>query len=985
MPKDTRVDDYRYDEHSRKHIPEAGPDGSPHRIKDGRAKHRYAYDPHLPPVLRFDGTGRADQLCAELDALLQKATEAPLTEEEAALLADALCQRQPWLEWATKREAPWFEVEPVALHIHERLSAQAIIKVAQRQPLQRSLFADPELEYREAVRYYQHDVDWSNRLILGDSAQAMASLVHREGLAGNVQMIYVDPPYGIGYRSNFQPRTDQRSVGDRDEDLTRDPEQIRAYRDTWTLGIHSYLAYLRDRLTLARELLADTGSIFVQIGDENVHRVAALMDEVFGSTNFMSLISFRTKIPLNAAHLPNISDYLVWYAKDKGQVKFSRLFVPRESGAGTSFSSSHLSSGESVRASEVGPRRSRDGRPFSLIDLMASGYTESCHFEFCLDGRPAFPNATTSWKTTPEGIKRLIAAKRIRWQRTVPRYVFYADDYPVMQITNQWSDTQGATGKLFAVQTANKVIERCMLMTTAPGDLVLDPTCGSGTTAYVAEQWGRRWITMDTSRVAVALARQRLLTAKYDYYRLADPERGMKGNFVYEEVPHITLGAIAQNQALDPIFAHWEPILADKLAALNAALEGVDPALRTGLLVKLAQKEQAYGKRSITEADRRRWMLPKEPWQEWQVPYDTDEDWPAALQTALRAYREAWRAKMDQVNATIAASAPTETLYDRPQVESGVLRVSGPFTVEAVRPAEPVLGDIEVPIGGEPEALETFDNGADARNADAFIEEMVRLLKQDGVRFPGNRVQPFERLELVRGRQTLHAEGEWVVGEKTRRVGVSVGPEVGPVTVAQVARAIREAYLHGYEALVFAGMSFDAEAQAAIEDPLSPEVQCHLAHIRPDVVMGDLLKETVSSQLFTVFGQPRVALHQEANGEVSVEMQGVDIYDPLTNSLQATGAGRVAAWFVDHDYNGRTFCVSQAFFPDRSAWDALKRGLRSEVAPERFEAFSGTRSLPFRPGERIAVKVIDPRGNEVMKVLHLGQMRYAPASEAHHG
>ena len=459
----------------------------------------------------------------------------------------------PQLTWAGKAEHTSFEVPTVSLHVHERIDPRSIIEAVRKQDSaapQLSLFATPEENppIRQAIEFYKHKHNWTNRLVAGDSLLVMNSLLEKEGLAGKVQMVYIDPPYGIRYGSNFQPFVNKRDVKDgKDDDLTQEPETIRAFRDTWELGIHSYLAYLRDRLLLARELLTESGSVFVQISDENVHLVRNMMDEVFGVTNFMSLISFRTKIPLNAAHIPNIADYLVWYAKDKARVKFNRLFGPRNYGMDTQFSSALLDDGSVVKAKEVPEDHQEKTRYFRLIDLMATGYTPSCHFEFELDGRRAFPNPTTSWKTTPEGMKRLIAAGRVRWLRTVPGYVFYADDYPVMEITNQWTDTQGASGKTYAVQTATRIIERCILMTTDPGDLVFDPTCGSGTTAFVAEQWGRRWITCDTSRVAVTLAKQRLLTAKFDYYDLAHPDEGVGSGFQYKTVPHITLGSIANN------------------------------------------------------------------------------------------------------------------------------------------------------------------------------------------------------------------------------------------------------------------------------------------------------------------------------------------------------------------------------------------------------------------------------------------------------
>lgn len=868
----------------------------------------------------------------------------------------------------------------MALHIHERVSAKAILKVAERQNVQRELFADPQQDYSKAVDFYQHDVDWANRLILGDSLTVMSSLAHREDLAGKVQMIYIDPPYGIKFASNFQPNVFQRDVKDREQDLTREREQIKAYRDTWTLGVHSYLAYLRDRLIVARDLLTDSGSIFVQISDENIHRVRCIMDEVFGGENFVSLITCKVTSGTQQKSAPRqISDYLVWYAKNREVVKFHRLYLDKEVNKDTIYSDVELTSG--IRRSLTNKEKENlsllptDAKFYMTLPMHGQGAGENTlrHFQGNQYGIPG----NRHWSYALDGFNRLVNANRVIANVTALRTVYYFSDSPVSEITTTWNDTAPETNKVYAVQTSPKVIQRCLLMTTDPGDLVLDPTCGSGTTAYVAEQWGRRWITIDTSRVAVALARQRLLTGNFDYYKLKDQSKGIAGGFVNKTVPHITLRSIAQNTALDPIFAKHESILKEKLDILNNTLIQITPPrkIRAKLLSKLAEKERREGKRSITDADRRRWQLPETGWQEWEVPFDTDSDWSYLLQEALIDYRKAWRAKMDEVNECIAASSEGEELVDQPEVDGKRTRVSGPFTVEAVQPAEESL-DIDSSIGGEPkESLDTYDtetDGQNATNAEAHLDQMIRLLRNDGVRFPNNQTLKFATLDPLEG-DVLHAEGSWEDDDTERLVAVVFGPQHGPVTAMQVEDCLPIASRRGYDELVFAGFSFDGAAQAIIQEDPNPRVRIHIAHINPDVAMGDLLKETPSTQLFTVFGMPRTELKGTANGEYYIKMEGVDVYNPVDNTVRSAGADKVAAWFVDADYDGRTFCITQAFFPDKKAWDKIARALKGVIDEDQFEKFSGVESFPFPAGEhkQVAVKVIDPRGNEVMSVHNL--------------
>ncbi|MBX7215123.1 MAG: site-specific DNA-methyltransferase [Thermoflexales bacterium] len=1011
---DAAVTAYKH-QAKRKNLPGSGL-AAPNKAEE-RPKIRHEYNPHLPPVLRFDTTGQSDRLPALL-AKLERGEKA--SADEIALLANALGKHEPWLEWSGKREKPWFEVDPVALHMHERVSTQAILRVLAREDVQRSLFADPQRDYDEAVQAYKHDMDWANRMILGDSLQVMASLARREDLAGKVQMIYFDPPYGIKFGSNFQPQLGQRDVKDRDQDLTREPEMVRAYRDTWTLGVHSYLAYLRDRLTMMRELLADTGSIFVQISDENLHRVRMVLDEVFGAANFASLISFKTTQSAGASTLDTSCDYVVWYAKEITAVRWQPLFkiLRRGEKGATRYSFvEDLDTGETRRIDDE--EAEADSIPQNLRLFTDQGLTSRGEGAETTMGRLAFEGDTFTptvghWRSRNDSVQnRLIPAGRVMRAGSTLRFKKFFDDFGCLEITNLWDDVGGGISsrddpKIYAVQTSSTIIQRCMLMTTDPGDLVLDPTCGSGTTAYVAEQWGRRWITIDTSRVALALARQRLMTAKYPLYKLRplnpeDIQRNPRGawlrngteepkTFACKTVPHITLKSIARNTALDPIFARHEPILQAKLDALNAALKAVPAEARQALARKLYDKQRREGKKAISDADRRRWVLPPknrerkydtvandfEGWYAWEVPFDTDPDWPEALQAALTDYRAAWRAKMDEVNAAISANADNEELVDQPFEERRIVRVAGPFSMESVIALEE---GPDTPIGGAPEPDEaTFDGTVAAVNADAHLDKIIRLLRASGVDFKNNVRVPFVALEPVAGVDFLHAQGTWMPDGKTeRRVAVSIGPEVGNLSRLQAKAAFKAANRRGFDDLIFAANGFDGTAQDEITEDSGEDLRLHMSLIRPDVGMDDLLKTQPGSQIFTVFTAPRVSQTRNADGDIIVTMEGMDVYDPVSNTLQPTPANGLGAWFVDGDYDGRTFCITQAFFPDKSKWEKLAKALGTTgvIDESAFDALSGTSSLPIpRPGAkkktetwRIAVKVIDPRGNEGMRVL----------------
>lgn len=1025
--------DYRHPG-KRKNIPPAKMERQGTVPKAERAK--YHYNPHLPPELRFDSTGGSDKL----PALIAAAQKRPLTEPEAKSLAEVLKNQQPWLEWTGKREEhdrAALSVNPVALHLHERISAKAIVRAAMRQDVEQSLFAAAEDDYAKAVQFYKHDVDWSNRLIMGDSLEVMSSLARRESLGGKVQMIYMDPPYGIKYASNFQPEVGKRDVKDKDEDMTREPEMVRAYRDTWHLGIHSYLSYLRDRLIVARELLADTGSIFVQISDENVHRVRSLLDEVFGNEQFFALINYRSMTALGQAGMAKVYDYILWYARDASRMKFRALWQPTdisEDPGEYTFVAAPGGSSEKLTVDAV--RALPDQRVvFKRSDLNSSGYTPSCVYRFDFAGTSWSPTSAKSWRTNSVGMQRLIRAERLFLLGAKPYFRQHLGDFGHQNLENSWHDTAAGFSdrKMYVVQTHDKLIQRCMLMTTDPGDLVLDPTCGSGTTASVAEQWGRRWITIDTSRVAIAVARQRLLTAKFDYYQTkrsaSDVTPAIADNpgtgFIYKTVPHITLKTIAQNPNLDPIFDKHEPILDAGLDKANAALKKATDDLRKVMCGKLAAKAVRDGLSNLTDADDRRWLLPgtspgilsealdrafrsagKKPptakqvqaaaecipkkaevgkssvpangigWEHWQVPFDTDDAWPKELQEAVVAYRKAWRAKMDEVNDCIAKSADQEELVDQPQIVKNVTRVSGPFTVEGVIPEEMALTDDGI-MDLTPNEDDEGDAAGEVQNIHAYLKGMVDAISRDGLTFPNNKKGTFaEVTPLYEGGalDALHAEGFWSDdSKKAEPVAIAFGPQYGPITARQVEDCIHAATR--YRHLVLAGFSFAPEAAAIVAEQSHPKLKIHLANIRPDMnpAMKGLLKETPNSQLFSVFGLPEIDVKQDKEGKWIVTLKGVDIFDPVENTVRSTGASKVAAWFLDSDFDNRCFCTTQAFFPNQDAWGKIAKALGSAGNEEAFEAFKGTESLPFEAGEhkRVAVKVIDPRGNEVMTVRKL--------------
>ncbi|MEM4202889.1 MAG: site-specific DNA-methyltransferase [Candidatus Methanomethylicaceae archaeon] len=905
----------------------------------------------------------------------------------------------PQLVWAGKAEHTSFEVPTVSLHVHERIEPRTIIEAVRKkdkQPrlVQLSFFEQERRQpLREAIEFYRHKHGWSNRLIAGDSLLVMNSLLEKEGMAGKVQMIYMDPPYGIKYGSNFQPFVNKSDVKDgKDEDLTAEPEQIKAFRDTWELGIHSYLTYLRDRLLLARELLTESGSIFVQISDENVHRVRCLLDEVFGAENFVSLISFSTTSGFQASTLSRAGDYLCWYTKDKRKIKYHQLFREKqlsvEGMAGYDYvqlfdgTERNLTSNEKQEPSLI-PKGSRI---FAKSDLQSQGAaSEEQAFQY--QGRTFRPNLNAHWKPNfPEGLRRLCVSSRVTITGNTIRYKRYNTDFLLFPITNLWAEQLSEQIKRFVVQTSEKIIARCLLMTTDPGDLVFDPTCGSGTTAYVAEKWGRRWITCDTSRVALAIARQRLMTAVFDYYELAHPEEGVGSGFKYKTVPHVTLKSIANNPEIDGIYERMHPAIEKALAELNAALKGskvkfkVTNGGREGEFVDFSAPDEATFTMPSGQVVKVNELV------EWEVPFEFPADWPEAARKPFEAFHAARRAMQKAMDEAIARHAEQETLYDQPFIDRKKVRVSGPFTVEAV-PAPVVKSPDDIlEAKPQPADMSIARSGETLRQAE-WRDELLKT----GIRGKAGQYIRFSRLEPLPGCRWLHAVGETLPPTEgadsiredapaynPMRVVVSFGPEHAPLEQRQVQFAWEEAQkLHPRpKMLIFAAFQFDPEAAKDI-DEMKPELagmQFLKVQMNADLLTDDLKKKRASNESFWLIGQPDVEVRRDKDGKYIVEVHGFDYYNTRTGQLESGGKDKIALWMLDTDYDGRSLYPRQVFFPmagNDEAWAKLARNLKAEIDPERIRAYWGTVSLPFELGEykRIAVKIIDDRGIESMKVM----------------
>ena len=886
----------------------------------------------------------------------------------------------PQLVWRGKDEQDWTDlvVNAPPLYIQEKVHPKVLIDDLLRQSRERREAADAAAggtvdmfgdfngipAGADKTDFYAHDQNWTNRMILGDSLQVMASLAEREGLRGKVQCVFLDPPYGIKFNSNFQWSTTSRDVKDGNRDhISREPEQVKAFRDTWRDGINSYLTYLRDRLTVARDLLTVSGSVFVQIGDENVHRVRALMDEVFGAENIVSTIVFVKTSSSTGDFLGPTFDTLLWYAKDKSAVKFRKFLMKKAPGqrGGTGYKSvqeANLMRRSLVRAEIEAPEQLPDGARIYFRDNLTSqsvgrekGEGAASWFGVHFEGKTFRPSMTVRWKTNEEGFARLIRSNRVEASSGDNLgYIRFLDDYPVFELTDVWLDTLGqnqfAGPKTYVVQTALSAIERCLIMSTDPGDLVVDPTCGSGSTAYVAEQMGRRWITIDTSRVALALARARIMGARYPYYLLADSPEGQRkeaevtrgvpssqptrGNirqgFVYERVPHVTLKSIANNTEIDVIWAAWQK----KLEPLREALK----------------------------------VLLKTDWQEWQFPREADAKWPKEAKGLLADW---WKGRIErqrEIDASIAAKAENEYLYNKPYEDKKRVRVAGPFTVDSLSPHRTLAMDIDDGlVDGVREPRAEYEAKAD------FAAVMLENLKSAGVQ-QAHKADRISFTSIVGWPGTyICAEGRYMEGDKERRAAIFIGPEFGTVSRPDLVSAAREAADAGFDVLI--ACAFNYEAHAAEFERLG-RVPVLKARMNPDLHMAGELKNTGAGNLFVVFGEPDIRIEPQADGQVRVRVKGVDVFRPQTGEIESGGTDSIALWMIDTAYNEESFFVRQAYFLGAAdPYKALKTTLKAEIDAEAWATLNSDVSRPFEKPKtgRIAVKVINHLGDEVMKVF----------------
>jgi len=898
----------------------------------------------------------------------------------------------PQLVWRGKDEQDWSDlvvhVPPVYIQekVHPKVLIDDLLKRTasdkQAAEVQTDLFADFNGVPTEAAKteFYQHDQNWSNRMILGDSLQVMASLAEREGLRGKVQCIYFDPPYGIKFNSNFQWSTTSRDVKDGNvEHITREPEQVKAFRDTWRDGIHSYLTYLRDRLTVARDLLTESGSIFVQIGDENVHRIRAVMDEIFGEDNFVAQISFRKKLmPLGAKTLEGMADYIIWYAKSLSKIKYRQAYVatvPDPTGRWTGIQDADGNLRRLNKEDRMDFTKMANGTAiFGTVSQWAPSFSESSVYPFMFEGNNYNPTPGRCWITSEEKMIRLSKARRLFVEGAFPRFISFHNDFCFKKLTHPWRDTAPSQDKDYVVETSPGVIERCILMATDPGDLVLDPTCGSGTTAYVAEQWGRRWITIDTSRVALALARARIMGARYPYYLLADSREGqfkeaevsrkepssipthgdIRHGFVYERVPHITLKSIANNAEIDVIWEKWQEKLEPVRKQLNESLS--------------------------------------KKWEEWEIPRQPDEKWKDAVKKLHGQWWQYRIARQKEIDASIASKAEYEYLYDKPYEDKKKVRVAGPFTVESLLPHR---------VLGVDENDELIDGVKDPSSAYGTVRDFTQIIlenlkmagvqqahKEDRITFtaltpwPGHYICAEGRYEekgevgrvkskTIDGHSSDIHTSPLTLHTSEKRAAIFIGPEFGTVSRPDLVAAAREAGDADFDVLITCAFNYDAHSSEFSKLGRIPVLK---ARMNADLHMADDLKNTGKGNLFVIFGEPDIDILEAEGGQVQVKIKGVDVFHPSTGEVRSDGAEGIACWFIDTDYNEESFFVRHAYFLGANdPYKALKTTLKAEINQEAWATLNSDISRPFdKPKSgRIAVKVINHLGDEVMKVFRV--------------
>jgi adenine-specific DNA-methyltransferase len=934
----------------------------------------------------------------------------------------------PQLIWRGKDEQDWSDlvVHAPSLYIQEKVHPKALINDLLRETKERrhesgeitpDLFADFNGISKEAdkTEFYQHDQNWSNRMILGDSLQVMASLAEREGLRGKVQCIYLDPPYGIKFNSNFQWSTTSNKITDGSpEHITREPEQVKAFRDTWRDGIHSYLTYLRDRLMVARELLANSGSLFVQISDENVHLVRTLLDEVFGGDNSISTIVWKKGAPRSKT-IKNAFNYILWYSKNAEECKSHKIYRRRDANEGSTEDPRKLALWGELPAGTKRPLTTNEKRApwlapvgtriYRIQDLEGTGE----RFAFEVEGKEYWPRKGRRWRGNAQQFSRLKNADRISItdQGGLGFKFYVVEDSPVIELTNVWDDTAGnVPDMVYVVQTNAKIVTRCMLMATDAGDLVLDPTCGSGTTAYVAEQWGRRWITIDTSRVALALARARVMGAYYPFHLLADTREGqlkeaevtrsapssqpvhgdIRHGFVYERVPHITLKAIANNTEIDVTWEKWQAVLEPLRDLLNAALEkqwreweipreAEDPwPTDASVFFYKLQNEQDKGGVSssqkiadylfaINENLKRSYTIET-------LPNRPADPWPDEVVKLHVDWWQARTARQQEIDASIADKADYKYLYDKPYPDNKKVRVAGPFTVESLSPHR-MLG-----VDENDELIDTLkQDSADYSAKQSFPQMILENLKTAGVQQAHKEDKiTFTALAPWPG-YLVCAEGRYQEGSVEtggeKRAAIFIGPEFGTVQRADLVSAAREAGDGGFDVLIACAFNYEAHATEFTKLGRIPVLK---ARMNADLHMAEDLKNTGKGNLFVIFGEPDITLLPEKDGKLRVKVNGVDVFKPQTGEVVSNGPGEIACWFIDTDYNEESFFVRHAYFLGANdPYSALKTTLKAEIDPEAWATLNSDTSRPFKKPAygRIAVKVINHLGDEVMKVFRV--------------